>query len=234
MAAAEGLVFITKCPLFSLLNKRKEIKSVETRKKLEYIDDFITINEYSRPGYYLNDIKAVCVHWVENPGTSAKFNRDWFAINCPQLKKYASTQYIVGLEGEIIRMMPENERANAVGAAGKVDPVSGQFYTDLARSMFGQQFCANPFTPSYVTISIEMCHTDKAGSFTEKTLESCANLIADIFERNPSKLKDPMTQIIRHYDVVGWKSCPKWFVDHEDDFIKFKERVSNLLKGGSV
>jgi len=199
------------------------------KKKMKIIKDFLEINEYSRPGFKLNDLKAVAIHWVENPGTSAKFNRNYFAIDIPKLKKYASAQYIIGLQGEILQTMEEDERAYAVGWANRVDPISNKPYTDFARNLFGNIYCEKPYSPSYVTISIELCHLDKEGRFTKETINSAEDLITDIFKRNSNKLKDPLKQIVRHYDIVGWKDCPRWFVNNPFEFENFKERIKLKL-----
>ena len=38
--------------------------------------------------------------------------------------------------------------------------------------------------------------------------------------------------VIRHYDVTG-KNCPKFYVENEDAWIKFKEDINNfILKNG--
>ena len=40
----------------------------------------------------------------------------------------------------------------------------------------------------------------------------------------------PVTEsIIRHYDVSG-KLCPKYFVEHEEEWVKFKEDVASYMK----
>ena len=38
--------------------------------------------------------------------------------------------------------------------------------------------------------------------------------------------------VIRHYDVTG-KNCPKYFVEHEDEWEIFKADVAEALKASS-
>ena len=189
---------------------------------MNIIKDYLPINMYSRPGSKRPETKVVTWHWVQNPMTSAKFNRDWFA-SAPQRKKYGSTHYLIDLNGDIINDIPDEEVSHDCGSAGKIDPVSGKLYTDLARKIFGK-YTLDPWTPSYTTISIELCHLDWNGKFTDATLQSLIELTVSLFNKYDS-LIDPMTQILRHHDVVGWKDCPKWFVDHPEDFEEKKRQV---------
>ena len=50
------------------------------------------------------------------------------------------------------------------------------------------------------------------GKFTDETYSSLITLLADLCREYDL---DPLTDIIRHYDVTG-KICPKYYVDHED------------------
>lgn len=70
------------------------------------------------------------------------------------------------------------------------------------------------------TISIECCHPKEDGKFTKETYESLVRLTAWLAGEYNLKKDD----IIRHYDVTG-KICPKYFVDHEDEWEEFKENV---------
>jgi N-acetylmuramoyl-L-alanine amidase len=190
---------------------------------MNIIKDFLTVNQYSRSGYTRLDTLAVVLHWVENAKTSAKMNRDYFeslktGLIVNGTYRYASTQYLVGLQGEIIQTMPENEISYNCG---------GGKYTPFAKTFFGEKYTNLPYSPSYATIGIEFCHVDWDGTYSEATLKSAIELTASIFKNNKS-LTDPMTQIIRHFDVTG-KNCPKWFIDHPDDFLNFKQQVKNLL-----
>ena len=38
----------------------------------------LDVNEYSRPGTPLKEIKGIVIHYTANPGTTAKNNRDYF------------------------------------------------------------------------------------------------------------------------------------------------------------
>lgn len=154
----------------------------------DYVDlQLIAENEYSRPGKKLDTVNGIVVHYVANPGTSAAANRSYFAGLAQSKITYASSNFIIGLEGEVIQCVPADEVAYA----------SNNRNSD--------------------TLSIECCHPDETGKFADATYESLVRLCADIC--NEFEL-DPMTDIIRHYDVTG-KLCPLYFVEHEDEWTDF-------------
>ena len=45
---------------------------------MQIIHDFLTKNEYSRPGKKLQKVLAIVIHWTANPRTSAQENGDFF------------------------------------------------------------------------------------------------------------------------------------------------------------
>lgn len=202
---------------------------------MNIIQDFLTVNPYSRAGYVREVTQAIIIHWVANPMTSAKMNRDYFESLKNQKPKpgetikYASTQYLVGLKGEVIQAMPDNEIAWSVGSGGKVDPESGKFYTDIARELFDKKYVTeiDKYSPSYASISIETCHKDWQGNYFEETLQSTAELVAFLFKKYG--LIDVDRRLITHKQTVGWKDCPRLFSDHPEELVKFKERVKSLM-----
>ena len=71
------------------------------------------------------------------------------------------------------------------------------------------------------TLSIECCHKDKSGKFTKETYQSLVELVGWLCQRFGLTSE----QVIRHYDVTG-KNCPKYFVEHEDEWEQFKKDVA--------
>lgn len=165
---------------------------------MKITDEYLPINKHSRPGSKIKPTK-IAVHYVGNAGSSAKGNRNYFASG----KVYASSHYIIGLEGEILRLIPENEISYATNQAN-----------------------------SY-TISIECCHPDSTGKFNSKTLQALIELCADICKRHRF---NPLTDIIRHYDVTK-KCCPAWWSPNglnknaNADFNTFKQSVKDKMNG---
>lgn len=167
---------------------------------------YLTISNYNRPGSMRSRTTAVACHYIGNPGTSAQANRNWFEslrTEGPAKEKKeqkatkASAHYIIGLKGEILQMIPEKEIS----------------------------WCTN--SANSYTISIEACHPDSSGKFTEATYKAYVELCADICERWGL---DPLNGgLIRHYDVTR-KVCPKWFVDHQDAWERFKQDVAAAMQ----
>ena len=75
------------------------------------------------------------------------------------------------------------------------------------------------------TISIECCHPDTTGKFYDSTYTSAVNLCAYLCR----EFKLDAEAVIRHYDVTE-KACPKYFVDHEEEWEKFKKDVAAALE----
>lgn len=113
---------------------------------------FLTPNPYSRPQIKIKEIKYIVIHWVGNAGTSAMANRNYFE-SLKTKKIYASSHYIIGLQGEIIECIPEDEVA---------------YHAKQANSY---------------SIGIENCHPDWEGKFNTKTYESLIQLCAILCER---------------------------------------------------
>ncbi len=128
----------------------------------EWIDvDLLPKNEYSRPGESTDDIVGIVIHYVGNPGTSARANRNYFAGLADSGATYASSNFIVGLDGEVIECVPLGEVA----------------------------YCSN--NRNHDTVSIECCHPDEDGQFTTETYESLLRLcrfLVDIYDIKPENI----------------------------------------------
>lgn len=173
----------------------KPVKLAEV-KVPDWVDqELLDVNPYSRPGDELAKVKGIVVHYTANPGTTAMQNRNYFNGLAETKQTSVSSHFIIGIDGEIVQCVPLNEIAYA----------SNNRNSD--------------------TISIECCHADETGEFTEETYRSLVRLTAWLSEELHIKNKE----IIRHYDVTG-KICPKYFVDHEDAWEQFKEDVKDSMQ----
>ena len=156
--------------------------------------ELLTVNPYSRSGEPTSKITGIVVHYTANPGASAIDNRNYFEGLKDTHTTQASSNFIIGLEGEIIQCVPTWEVA----------------YASNERNID--------------TISIECCHPDETGKFNDDTYRSMVQLCAWLcmkFELNEESL-------IRHYDVTG-KLCPKYFVENEEAWKKFKKDGGTTL-----
>jgi len=115
--------------------------------------DYLPVNEYSRPGDALGEVKTIFVHYTANQNTSAKQNRDYFASLGDNHITSASAHFIVGCEGEIIQCIPLSEIGYAV----------------VGRNMD--------------SVSIECCYEDESGKFNEKTYASLIKLVAALMSK---------------------------------------------------
>ena len=156
-------------------------------------------NIFSRPDVSMREVKNIVVHYVGNPNTSADSNQRYFDSLADQDPEQggasSSSHFIVGLEGEIIQCIPVSEIS----------------YANAPRN--------------FDTVTIEVCHPDETGKFTDASYDSLVKLTAWLCE----ELKLDEKDVIRHYDVNG-KGCPKYFVDNEDAWKQFRKDVKAALK----
>lgn len=111
--------------------------------------DYLTVNEWSRPGTELETVKGVVIHYVGNPGTTAQANRNYFeSLSSGAEGVYASSHFVIGLEGEVIQCIPLTETAYASN------------------------------TRNSDTVAIEVCHPDETGQFLPVTYDRCVELTA--------------------------------------------------------
>lgn len=155
----------------------------------------LDVNAYSRPGINTGTITGIVIHYTANPGSTAQENRDYFNSLQYTQETEASSNFVIGLDGEIIQCVPTWEIA----------------YASNERNMD--------------TVSIECCHPDDSGAFTDETYRSLVQLTAWLCEKFDLTQDD----VIRHYDVTG-KICPKYFVDHEDEWTEFKANVGKAME----
>ena len=137
------------------------------------IQDFLNISPRNRPGIAMPVVHDIVIHWVANPNTTAKGNRDYFndlAIPEANLEdRSASSHFVVGLEGEIIQCIPLEEIA----------------YANYPRNDD--------------TISIEVCHPDWSGQYNNITYASLIRLVAYLCQQYGLNAD----HVIRHHDVSG-------------------------------
>ena len=118
---------------------------------LPITEEFLDVNQYSRPGIALStNPEYIVIHYTANPGSTAEQNRNYFENLKDTGETYASAQFVIGLEGEIIQCVPCNEMA----------------------------YCSNSLNDR--CISIEMCHPDDTGNFNDATYNNCVYLVAQL------------------------------------------------------
>jgi len=167
----------------------------------------LTPNQFSRPEKPLSAVKGLVIHYVANKNTTAAQNRNFFENRKDGKSDYGSAHYIIGLKGEVIRCIPENEMAYHVGA---------KVYKEIALKNLSSY-------PNDCTIGIECCHINDNGVMNSSTYESLVSLTTDLCRRyNLDAQKD----VYLHYDVTG-KNCHRFFVENSKEWDAFKKEVYN-------
>lgn len=161
--------------------------------------EFIRKNLFSRPDVTLKQVNNIVIHYVANTGSSAAANRRYFDNLADQDPQQPGTvggcHFIVGLEGEILQIIPVSEVTYAAAPR------------------------------NFDTLSIEVCHPDDSGKFSQETYDSLVRLTAWLC----NELDLSSDDLIRHHDVSG-KNCPKYYVEHENEWKQFKKDVKAAMK----
>ncbi|NLZ46668.1 MAG: N-acetylmuramoyl-L-alanine amidase [Clostridiales bacterium] len=109
---------------------------------MDIINNYITSK--NRPRTKRSKTTKIAIHYVGNAGSTAIANRNYFQNTLNEV----SSNYIVGLEGEVICCIPHDEIA----------------------------WCTN--NANAYSVSIETCHPKTDGKFNEKTYKSLVELSA--------------------------------------------------------
>lgn len=195
---------------------------------MKIVENLLTRNPYSRPGTPHNNVLALIMHWTSVPNQPAIDVCNYFENRKIGKTGYGSAHYVVDLDGLVIRCIPESEVAYHVGST-QPDPASKKIYTDWARSHFGMHV-TDPagIGPNICTLGIEMCPIDEAGDFNSATIQAATQLAADICKR---LMLNPLLDIATHNMVVGWKDCPRLWVNHPEKLDEFRNAVN---RGGTA
>ena len=141
-----GIIAIQKIWIRNTYWERTGDKVENAKPNIE--EKLLTKNPYSRPGTDTKRIKGIVIHYTANPGATAMQNRNYFEDLKNTHERKASSNYIIGLDGEIVQCIPTWEVAYA----------SNHRNED--------------------TVSIETCPLDEAGTYTKKTYQSMVDLTA--------------------------------------------------------
>ncbi|MGD7047101.1 N-acetylmuramoyl-L-alanine amidase [Rossellomorea marisflavi] len=173
--------------------------------------DLLTPNPYSRPKDKLKGVRGIVIHWVANKSSSAKANRNFFENRKSGNSGYGSAHYIIDLDGSVIQCLPDAEVGYHVGS---------HVYTAHALNRLSSY-------PNNCTIGIELTHTDWEGRFTKDTYDSALELAVKLLKKYGLDEND----LWLHHTVVGWKDCARWFVNNNSEWVKFKTKAGEMLRG---
>ncbi len=149
IGALAAVLLILVCTAAGVLLARRA-PSAEDVIVPDYVQqEYLTVNEWSRPGTELEKIRGIVIHYVGNPGTTAQANRNYFeSLSSGAEGIYASSHFVVGLEGEVIQCIPLSEIAYASNGRNND------------------------------TVAIEVCHPDETGEFSSATYDRVVELTA--------------------------------------------------------
>lgn len=150
------------------------------------IENFIRKHEDSRPGTALEQVSSIVLHYTGQPGKSAEAIRSEFDLLDKDEEGYAGVHFIIGIDGTVIQCIPLSEVSPAAGEEGMR------------------------------AISIECCHIDASGKFSNATYEALVRLVEWLmgtYDLEPES-------VVRHYDLTG-DGCPAYYVDNADAWNQF-------------
>lgn len=124
---------------------------------MKITENIIPKNKYNRPGTK-SVPNRICVHYTGQAGADAErlalFYKNVASGMFPEKpNSWTSTQYIIGLDGRIIRIVPDNEIAYA--ASGKNNG----------------------------TIHIEVCYARAGGEFESASISALRELVQDLMKK---------------------------------------------------
>ena len=131
---------------------------MKARTAMKIIDNTIPKNSYNRPGTR-SVPKKICIHYEGNPGCGAA-NAAAYQLNVAKgvfksagSNAWTSSQYVVGINGEIIRCVPDAEIAYAA-----------------ANNNAG-------------VLHVEVCHANSSGVFSSAAINALSELIPYLMKK---------------------------------------------------
>ena len=150
---------------------------------------------------------GIVVNYVANPGSSAMANRNYYENGSDG--RGVSSHYIVGLQGEVIRCIPETEIAMHAGG------------------VFSSAYLKHAKTNNSIYFSIGVCYPVANGKLSNLTNMSLIELCADICARHGF---DPQSKLFTHNQVTG-KPSSLDFVKRPEAWSAFKQDVQDMISG---
>ena len=162
-------------------------------------------------------ISALVVHWTAVPKQGALDVIAWWNNGAVERQRYGSTHAIAD-DGNLYQTVPYDERAYHVG--------SEHGYSRFATDRFGAKATSSTGSPNRFCWGIEMCVENSEGECTPKTWQTTVDWLA-MMARTMDM--DPFRDVLTHQQIVGWKQCPKWLVNHPDELERMRRDVARAL-----
>jgi LysM repeat protein len=159
----------------------------------------------------LKAVKAVVIHWVANPKSTASANRNYWE----RLGSGVAAHDIIDLDGSVLHCVPYSDMAYHTGAPS---------YTSRALREISSY-------PNDSTVGIECTHLDWTGKMSNAVYNTLVEHTAHLLK----KFGLDTSNLFTHHEIVGsYKDCHRWFTNNPAEWTKFKARVQAILDGPKV
>lgn len=164
--------------------------------------NYIPINQFSRPGKKRTYTRNIVWHYTGNPGATAEGHFYYFGWN-------------------LARQNPDDSKPDTYASAHTfIDPTQILEIIPLDEVAY-HATQANPYS-----VGVELCiQTD--GTFHPDTIAQAIEYGAYLCQ---TYNLNPLTDFFRHFDITG-KICPKPWVDDPAAWEDFKQSVDRRLRG---
>lgn len=165
-------------------------------------EEFIPVNQFSRPGSPLRVVRNIVIYYTANPGATAANHVRYFGQT-------------------IARQNPNDNTPDTYASAHMfVDATEAVLIIPFSEMAYHASQ-ANPYS-----IGVEMC-VEADGTFAPDTERRTVQIVAELCKQYGL---NPLWDVIRHYDVTG-KICPKPYVDDPAAWEAFRQAVDQTMKG---
>lgn len=182
------------------------------------VDNFLSVTPWSRPGKLRPKTAGVVVHWsgwLGQPVPAANVRSYFELLGKQKGALAASSNFVIGCFGEILRLMPDDEMSYCSGWYDYAPFVHERLLGD----------------PNRATVSIEVCAQNEQGEYSPVVYAAQVALVAWLCEKYSL---NPRSDLWRHYDVCGpaygKKDCPRYFVTNPAAWDQFRADVQKAIK----
>lgn len=173
---------------------------------MKFIDDLLPLS-IGRPGRFIREPLVLVIHYVGNPNTSAKANRNYWTGSG------TSAHFVIDMDGTIIRAVPESEQAAHVGTFQPTEFCCKILGGEVSKKGLQNQYC----------IGIELCHPTWTGGYTAATIHSLNGLLEYLTKDKRIKW------LATHKDITG-KNCDFWFNENPAELDKLAANYNLFTK----
>lgn len=177
-----------------------------------WTEDYVILNQYSRPGTKLVGRRGLVLHWTADPGATDTNEKNFFDGSDGGGGRYASAHLFVDRDSATLIIPLDEVAYHANDHACRIPA--------LQATKDGYAGGAN-----LTAIGVEMC-VEKDGTIHPDTIVRTVQVMAELCRMFGLSAND----IYRHYDITG-KNCPAPFVANPALFTDFKNRVTAALNG---